>query len=119
MSRMKDAIISCWEADAIPVPGGAVKRWRAAGHKAPTIRVPVTGYAGQTIMLRAMRRRDASAMALRLDGTRDGRRLTRELTALRGFRGMVAPYRCAACGCRGQGHFFVNTGAETLCVDCG
>jgi hypothetical protein len=119
MSRMKDAIIACWDADAIPVPGGNVKRWRAAGYAAPTIRVPVTGYAGKTIMLRAMRRRDASVMALRLDGTSDGRRLIRELTALRGYRGMVAPCRCAACGIRGQRHYFVETGAETLCVNCG
>lgn len=26
--------------------------------------------------------------------------------------------RCADCGCTGQPHFFVNTGAEVLCVDC-
>jgi hypothetical protein len=25
---------------------------------------------------------------------------------------------CNCCGCTGQPHFFVDTGAETLCVDC-
>ena len=25
---------------------------------------------------------------------------------------------CDDCGCVGQPHYFVNTGAETLCVDC-
>ena len=25
---------------------------------------------------------------------------------------------CNDCGCTGQPHYFVNTGAETLCVDC-
>ena len=119
MSRMKDAIIACWDADAIPVPGGTVKKWRAAGHASPTIRVPVAGYNGQTIMLRAMLRRDASAMAMLLEGSSDGRRLVRELTALRHYRGLGALCRCDFCGVRGQRHFFVNTGAETLCVDCG
>jgi len=119
MSRMKDAIIACWDADAIPVPGGTVKKWRIAGHAAPTIRVAVDGYNGQTIMLRAMRHRDASAMAMRLEGSSDGRRLCRELTALRKYRYMALPCRCGACGVRGQRHYFVNTGAETLCVNCG
>jgi hypothetical protein len=32
----------------------------------------------------------------------------------------VCPSRmaCGNCGCTGQPHYFVNTGAETLCVDC-
>ena len=25
---------------------------------------------------------------------------------------------CDDCGCTGQPHYFVNTGSETLCVDC-
>ena len=27
-------------------------------------------------------------------------------------------WQCNDCGCTGQPHYFVNTGAETLCIDC-
>jgi len=115
---MKDAMIGCWEAGAVPVEMEEVRGWRAAGHVVPLVWVPATNWQGKTIRLPAVAVEVAERLAASLEDEQAREGLAAAVADCRGYLGVIGR-RCHSCGCCGQPHYFVNTGAETLCVDCG
>jgi len=118
MSRLKDAMIGCWEAGAVLVEIEEVREWRAAGHTVPLVWVPATNWQGATIRLPAVSVTVAERLAASLDDEQARSGLSAAVQDYQSYMGAIGR-RCDACGVTGQPHYFVNTGAETLCVDCG
>jgi hypothetical protein len=71
MGRMKDAMITAWEAGLIPIDSRQLLAWRAAGHDVPTRRVTVDGFSGP-VRLPAITVATAERLA---DSLSDGRGL--------------------------------------------
>ena len=67
MSRMGDALISCWEAGTVPVELEEVRAWRAAGHDVPLRFVPVTNWQGRKVPMPAVALATAQRLAEGLD----------------------------------------------------
>ena len=117
MSRLTDAMIGCWEAGAVLVEIEEVRAWRAAGHAVPLVWVPATNWQGKTIRLPAVAVEVAERLAGSLEDEQAREGVAAALGDYRSYMGVIGRC-CADCGCTGQPHFFVNTGAETLCIDC-
>lgn len=111
-------MISCWEAGAVPVESCEVLWWRSAGHEVPMTLVPVTNWKGDEILQPAITIEVADRLARAIDDETTRQMLAAAVTDAREYLGIIGR-RCAACGTTGQRHYFVNTGSETLCVDCG
>jgi hypothetical protein len=73
MGRMKDAMIDCWEAGAVPVEMAQVREWRAAGHAVPVQWVTVEGFAGPVALPAvAVAVAERLATSLEDEGAREG-----------------------------------------------
>lgn len=117
MSYMKNAMIEAWEAGAVPVEIEEVRAWRASGHVVPLVWVTVECHDGRQRRMPAVAVETAERLAVSLDDeqARDG--LAAAVGDCRGYLDVVGRC-CNSCRCTGQPHYFVNTGAETLCIDC-
>ena len=118
MSYMKNAMIEAWEAGAVPVEIEEVRAWRAAGHVVPLVWVAVDCFDGAKRRMPAVAVETAERLAGSLEDEQAREGLAAALEDCRGYLGIIGR-RCAECGTTGQRHYFVNTGSETLCVDCG
>lgn len=117
MSYMANAMIELAEAGAVMAEMVEVQAWRAAGHTVPLVWVAVDTYRGRRKMP-AMTLETAERLAGSLDDEQARETLRQAVADARSYLAMVGRV-CAQCGCHGQRHWFVNTGSETLCVDCG
>lgn len=87
MSYVKNAMIECWEAGAVPVGIEDVRTWRAEGHSVPVRWVPVDSYTGAKTAAPAI----TPEVAERLAGSLDDERARVGLAeALDDYRGYVA-----------------------------
>jgi hypothetical protein len=117
MSYMGNAMIELAEAGAVMAEVAEVQAWRAAGHTVPLVWVEVDTYRGRRNMP-AMTLETAERLAGSLDDEEARETLRQAVADARSYLAMVGRV-CNQCGCTGQRHYFVNTGSETLCVDCG
>jgi hypothetical protein len=131
MSAVKESIMLMGELGYVPVSKEDQYRWQGVLDRL----LPVTGVAievrGRQIVENGLPAAEARAVAAdqRIDARdRDTLQFLLEVAGLEDEASSVAWWigrrgqserRCAACGCVGQPNFFVSTGAETLCVDCG
>lgn len=119
MSRMKDAMIGCWEAGAVPVEIEEVRSWRAAGHTVPLVWVPVDCFDGKQRRMPAVAVEVAERLAGSLEDEQARAGLAAALEDCRSYLGITGRC-CASCHCTGQRHYFVTSlDGENLCVDCG
>lgn len=87
MSYVKNAMIECWEAGAVPVGIEDIRAWRAEGHAVPLKWVPVDSYTGVKVAAPAI----APEVAERLAGSLDDEQARIGLAeALDDYRGYVA-----------------------------
>jgi hypothetical protein len=85
---MKDAMIGCWEAGAVPVEMPQVVEWRNAGHDVPVRWVTVDGYRGPVaIPAIALATAERLAGSLEDEGARDG--LAAAVDDMRGYLGIA------------------------------
>lgn len=89
MSRMGDALISCWEAGAVPVEMDEVLAWRAAGHAVPVTFVPVTNWQGREVPMPAVALDVAERLATSLEDEQARGSLASAVDDARGFRRMI------------------------------
>ena len=93
MSRMGDALISCWEAGAVPVELDEVRGWRAAGHDVPVTFVPVTNWQGRQVPMPAVALDVADRLARSLDDETTRETLAAAVADARDFRVMIGKER--------------------------
>ena len=117
MSYMGNAMIELAEAGAVMAEMAEVQAWRAAGHTVPLVWVEVDTYRGRRNMP-AMTLETAERLAGSLDDEEARETLRQAVADARSYLAAVGRV-CAQSGCHGQRHWFVNTGSETLCVECG
>lgn len=96
MSRMGDALISCWEAGTVPVELEEVRSWRAAGHAVPVTFVPVVNWQGREVPMPAVALDVADRLARSLDDETTRETLAAAVADARDFRVMVGNPRLAA-----------------------
>lgn len=89
MSRMGDALISCWEAGVIPAEIAEVRSWRAEGHDVPITFVPVTNWQGRTVPMPAIGLEAAERLSRSLNDEAARRALAAAVEDARGYAGMV------------------------------
>lgn len=89
MSRMGDALISCWEAGAVPVELEEVRSWRAAGHTVPLRFVRVTNWQGRQIPMPAIGLDVAARLAGSLEDETTRGTLAAAVADARDFIGLV------------------------------
>lgn len=117
MSYMANAMIELAEAGAVMASMDEVREWRAAGHTVPLVWVEIDTYRGRRRMP-ALALETAERLAGSLEDEQARKGLRQAVADARGYLATVGRV-CNQCGCTGQRHYFVRTGSETLCVDCG
>lgn len=89
MSYVKNMMIECWDAEAIPVGIEDVRAWRAAGHTVPVKWVPVDSYTGAKVAAPAIAPDVASRLAGSLDDEQARIGLVEALDDYHGYRATI------------------------------
>lgn len=89
MSRMGDAMISCWEAGTVPVEMDEVRSWRAAGHAVPVTFVPVVNWQGREVPMPAVALDVAARLATSLEDEDARMALAAAVADARDYREMI------------------------------
>ena len=89
MSRTGDAMISCWEAGAVPAEIDEVRSWRAAGHAVPITFVSVTNWQGREVPMPAIGLEDAERLATSLEDETARETLRAACEDARAYLGLV------------------------------
>lgn len=113
MSYMKNAMIECYEAGAVPVEIEEVRAWRAAGHVVPLVWVPVDCFDGRQRRMPAVAVETAERLAGSLDDEQARAGLEAALEDCRGYLGVA----CTGCGCH-RPIALVTRHGERFCADC-
>ena len=113
MSYMKNAMIDCYEAGAVPVEIEEVRAWRAAGHVVPLVCVPVACFDGRQRRMPAVAAETAARLAGSLEDEQAREGLAAALEDCRGYLGVA----CTGCGCH-RPIALVTRHGERFCADC-
>ena len=113
MSYMKNAMIECYEANAVPVEIEEVRAWRAAGHVVPLVWVAVDCFDGRQRRMPAVAVETAERLAGSLDDEQAREGLAAALEDCRGYLGVA----CTGCGCH-RPIALVTRHGERFCADC-
>lgn len=89
MSCMKNALIECYEAGAVPVEIEEVRAWRAAGHVVPLVWVPVDCFDGRQRRMPAVAVETAERLAGSLDDEQAREGLAAALEDCLGYLGLI------------------------------
>ena len=90
MSRVADALITCWEAGTVPVDLNEVRAWRAEGHEVPITWVPVTNWQGRQVPEPTIRLDVAERLAGALDDEQTRATLAAAVAEARDYGTLVA-----------------------------
>jgi len=86
MGYLKNALIDCYEAGAVPVEMDEVRAWRGAGHAVPLVWVPVDCADGRQRRMPAVAVETAERLASALDDEQARAGLAAFLEDYRGYR---------------------------------
>ena len=110
MSRVCDFYIECAEQGIFPLEADKPRPAGVALRQFTT-----SDYSGEPMVVTGITTADAIAWW----NAKHDREAPAPVGLLEWLEDFAGCERCDACGLVGRPHYFVNAGAETLCVDCG